>query len=279
MSDKTDTSPGNGASKESQPEKSEAEPKPDAPAPQVEKAGAKDPPEKDAKDPAAAAAAPASVVAPSAGAAPAAGAAPSGDPLADAKAEALKNREQWIRTAADFDNFRKRARREIDDSRKAGREELLKDFLPVFDNLERALVSAQRATEVKPVVDGLNMIMKQFGDTLGRSGIQKVPTKGTLFDPTLHEAIQQVESDEAPGTVVAEVQGGYMQGERLVRAALVVVAQPRASAAKDEAKDGATDGANAAKETKEAGTTAGGGGADKPSDTSTGENGENKAEG
>jgi molecular chaperone GrpE len=164
-----------------------------------------------------------------------------GDPFAEAaeaRAEAAKNREQWVRTAADFDNYRKRARREVEDSKKSGREELLKDFLPVFDNLERALQSAQRATEVKGVVDGLVMIMKQFGDTLGRSGITKVPTKGMHFDPTIHEAIQQVESDEAPGTVVAEVQAGYMQGERLVRAALVVVAQPRANAApaKEEPK-------------------------------------------
>jgi len=160
-----------------------------------------------------------------------------GDALAEARAEAQKNRDQWVRTAADYDNFRKRSRREVEDSRKSGREELLKDFLPVFDNLERALQSAQRATEVKGVVDGLTMIMKQFADTLGRSGITKVPTKGNLFDPTMHEAIQQVESDEPPGTVVAEVQAGYMQGERLVRAALVVVAQPRANAAKPEAKE------------------------------------------
>ena len=166
------------------------------------------------------------------------------DALAEAKADAQKNRDQWVRSAADFDNFRKRARRDIDDAKKAGREELLKDFLPVFDNLERALVSAQRATEVKPVVDGLTMVMKQFADTLGRSGIQKVPTKGAQFDPTMHEAIQQVESDETPGTVVAEVQAGYLQGERLVRAALVVVAQPRASqGASQGASPGASPGA------------------------------------
>jgi molecular chaperone GrpE len=191
-----------------------------------------------------------------------------GDPLAEAKAEAQKNRENWVRTAADFDNFRKRARREVDEAKKSGREDLLKDFLPVFDNLERALQSAQRATEVKPVVDGLNMVMKQFNDMLGRSGITKVPTKGAQFDPTMHEAIQQVESDEPPGTVVAEVQGGYMQGDRLVRAALVVVSQPRANAepaagdAPAEKKDG--DGAPGAP-----GAT-GGGGKDAPAEAPEG---------
>jgi molecular chaperone GrpE len=151
------------------------------------------------------------------------------DRLEEAKAEAAKMKEQWIRTAADFDNFRKRTRRELDDARKTGREEILKEFLPVFDNLERAIQSAQRAQEVKAVADGLQMILRQYGDTLGRVGIQKVPTIGKQFDPTHHEAIQQIESDEhVPGTIVAEVQPGYIQGERLIRAAMVVVAKPKA---------------------------------------------------
>jgi molecular chaperone GrpE len=132
--------------------------------------------------------------------------APPADPVAEAKAEAARFKEQWMRSAADFDNFRKRSRKELEDTRKAGREELLKDLLPVFDNLERAMTSAERATEVKPVSDGLKMVLRQFTDTLGRSGITKVPTVGSLFDPSLHEAIQQVETDEHPaGTVVAEV--------------------------------------------------------------------------
>jgi molecular chaperone GrpE len=120
------------------------------------------------------------------------------DPVAEAKAEALRFKEQWMRSAADFDNFRKRTRRELEDTRKAGREELLKDLLPVFDNLERAMTSAERATEIKPVSDGLKMVLRQFVDTIGRSGITKVPTVGSQFDPTIHEAIQQVETDEHP---------------------------------------------------------------------------------
>ena len=174
--------------------------------------------------------------------APASGTAPGGeeaqaaavDPVAEAKAEALRFKEQWMRSAADFDNFRKRSRKELEDTRKAGREELLKDLLPVFDNLERAMTSAERATEVKPVSDGLKMVLRQFVDTLGRSGISKVPTIGQQFDPGLHEAIQQIETDEhEPGTVVAEVQPGYLQGDRLIRAAMVIVAKPKISAAPD----------------------------------------------
>ena len=160
----------------------------------------------------------------------------SADPIAEAKAEAQRFKDQWMRSAADFDNFRKRSRKELEDTRKAGREELLKDLLPVFDNLERAMTSAERATEVKPVSEGLKLVLRQFTDTLARSGITKVPTVGQPFDPSMHEAIQQVETDEvAPGTVMAEVQPGYLQGERLVRAAMVVVAKPSAGASPESA--------------------------------------------
>lgn len=157
------------------------------------------------------------------------------DPLAEAKAEVAKMKEQWMRTAADFDNFRKRSRRELEDMRKAGKEDLLKEFFPVFDNLERAIQSAQRATDVKAVAEGLTMVLRQYTDTLARGGITKVPTVGTQFNPSHHEAIQQVETDEhPPGTVVAEVQPGYAQGDRLVRAAMVVVAKPKTEKKSDD---------------------------------------------
>ncbi|MBX3219784.1 MAG: nucleotide exchange factor GrpE [Labilithrix sp.] len=163
-------------------------------------------------------------------AAPSSAAGPA-DPVAEAKAEAVRMKEQWMRTAADFDNFRKRARRELEETRKAGKEDLLKEFLPVFDNLERAIQSAQRATDVKAVAEGLQMVLRQYLDTLSRGGISKVPAVGAQFDPTYHEAIQQVETDDQPpGTVVAEVQPGYLQGDRLIRAAMVVVAKPKAAA-------------------------------------------------
>ena len=84
--------------------------------------------------------------------------APPPDPLAEARTEAARLKEVWMRTAADYDNYRKRARRELEDARKAGREELLKDLLPVFDNLERGIQSAQQAADVKAVTDGLGMI-------------------------------------------------------------------------------------------------------------------------
>ena len=100
----------------------------------------------------------------------------------------------------------------------------------MFDNLERAIQSAQRSTDVKAVSDGLSMVQRQFVESLAREGIARVPTVGHAFDPSVHEAIQQVEtSDHEPGTVLAEVQPGYKQGERLVRAAMVVVAKAKSS--------------------------------------------------
>jgi molecular chaperone GrpE len=152
-----------------------------------------------------------------------------GDPLTQAQAEAARLKDAWLRTAADFDNFRKRTRRELDDARRNGREDLLRVLLPVFDNLERALQSAQRSSDVRAMADGLKMVERQFVDALGREGIVRIPTVGQPFDPSVHEAIQQVETgDHEPGTVLAEVQPGYTQGDRLLRAAMVVVAKPKA---------------------------------------------------
>ena len=163
------------------------------------------------------------------------------DPLAQAQAEAAKLKDAWLRTAADFDNFRKRTRKELEDARRSGREDLLRALLPVFDNLERAIQSAQRSSDVKAVADGLALVQRQFTESLGREGIARIPTVGQPFDPGFHEAIQQVEtSDHEPGTVLAEVQPGYVQGDRLVRAAMVVVAKAKA----DEAKAGSETAAS-----------------------------------
>ncbi len=157
------------------------------------------------------------------------------DLLAQAQAESQRLKDSWMRAVADLDNYRKRARREVDDAHRSGREDLLRTLLPVFDNLERAMHSAQRASDVKAVAEGLAMVLRQFGEALGRVGIQKVTTVGEVFDPTVHEAIQQIETADHPaGTVVAEVQPGYAQGDRLVRAAMVIVARPPVAAPSDK---------------------------------------------
>lgn len=165
------------------------------------------------------------------------------DPLETARLEVGRLKEMWMRTAADFDNFRKRTRKEVEDARRNGREELLKELLPVFDNLERAIQSATRTSDVKAMTEGLTMVQRQFIDALGREGIARVPTIGRPFDPGMHEAIQQVETSEhEPGTVIAEVQPGYSQGERLLRAAMVVVARGKSDdAANGEGSSEATN--------------------------------------
>ncbi len=148
------------------------------------------------------------------------------DPLDAARADAARLKEQLLRTAADFDNFRKRSRKEVADAEQRGLDNLLRDLLPVFDNLERAVQHAESATDVGSLVDGIRMVMKQFSDTLGRMNIERVEGVGAVFDPSVHEAIQQMVTEEhPPGTVAAEVQAGYRQGERLIRPAMVVVAK------------------------------------------------------
>ena len=148
------------------------------------------------------------------------------DPLEEAKAESQKLRDQLLRVAADFDNFRKRSRREISDAEKRAQEQLLRELLPVFDNLERAAAVAETATDVKALADGIGLVMKQFHDTLAKLGIERIVAIGQPFDPAVHEAVQQIETAEhQPGTVMAEVQAGYRANDRLIRPALVVVAK------------------------------------------------------
>jgi molecular chaperone GrpE len=152
------------------------------------------------------------------------------DPLERAQAEAARLKDQLLRTAADFDNYKKRSRKEIGDAAKLAREEMLRELLPVFDNLERATSAAGSATDVKALTDGINMVMRQFVDTLGKIGIERVPALGQPFDPAVHEAVQHLETAEhSPGTVAMELQAGYRTGERVIRPAMVVVAKAPAS--------------------------------------------------
>jgi molecular chaperone GrpE len=142
------------------------------------------------------------------------------------ESEIAKLRDQLLRTAADFDNFRKRSRREAEDAQKRGRESAIKDLLPVFDNLERAASHAEGAGDAKSLADGLRIVLKQFNDTLDKMGVKRVQTVGAPFDPSVHEAIQHLPSADHPsGVILAEVQSGYSMGDHLIRAAMVVVSK------------------------------------------------------
>jgi len=146
---------------------------------------------------------------------------------------------QQKRLAADFENFRRRARREAEDTRKFATERLVKDLLPVLDNLARALGAAE---EESPLRTGVGMVRKQLLDTLGRYGLAGFESEEHPFDPTRHEAISLVEREGVPdGTVVDVFQDGYLMHERLIRPAMVIVSRqpsraPAAPAAPKQAR-------------------------------------------
>jgi molecular chaperone GrpE len=140
--------------------------------------------------------------------------------------------DRLLRTAADFDNFKKRSRRDQQEAVRRAEEKLVIEFLPVLDNLERALAHAEG--EHGTLLDGVAMVHKQFLALLERFDIRPFESLDTAFDPERHEAIQQAISDRALGTVCQVMQKGYCRGERLVRPALVVVSLGPAPAATTE---------------------------------------------
>lgn len=143
-------------------------------------------------------------------------------------------KEQLLRVAADFENFRKRSRKELEETRRRAIEDTLREVLPIVDNLERAAQAAKETTDVTAVADGVAMVLRGFEDIAARLGLRRVPSVGERFDPTRHDAMQQQETGEhAPGTIVAEIVPGYELGDRLLRPAMVIVARPPTSDATD----------------------------------------------
>jgi len=156
-------------------------------------------------------------------------AAPPIDGGAEARAERDRLKDQLLRIAADFDNFRKRTKRDLDDAYRRGKEDVVRELLPVFDNLERAVAAAESAKDIDAMLEGVRMVLKLFEDGAARFGLTRIPSVGQRFDPNVHDAIQQIETaDKEPGTILAELVPGYRLGDRLVRAAMVVVARPPA---------------------------------------------------
>ena len=165
--------------------------------------------------------------------------------LEKAHTERDRMREQLLRIAADFDNFRKRSRKEIEEVRRRTIEDTLREVLPIVDNLERAADAMTDATEVSAVADGVHMVLRGFEDIANRLSLKRVPTVGHRFDPTCHDAMQQEETNEhAPGTIISEVVPGYYLAERLLRPAMVVVAKPPTGTG-DQGGDSSEDGEGA----------------------------------
>jgi molecular chaperone GrpE len=146
--------------------------------------------------------------------------------LAAKEQEAKENYDRYVRQIAEAENFKKRNARERDDAIRYANEMLLKDLLPVIDNLERAIAHAASGKNRKPLVEGVEMVLKGFLDVLSKFGVSQIIAVGQPFDPSKHEAIAQVVSDSHdPNVVIEELHRGYMFRDRLLRAALVSVAK------------------------------------------------------
>ncbi len=167
------------------------------------------------------------------------------EPAPDWEAQYEKTRNQLLRVAADFENFKKRSKRDLTDVANRARDEVLQELLPVIDNLERAIEHADTAAEcVDPdtLLEGVRMVMRQFESSMERFSVKAFDSVGQPFDPNFHEALQQRESDEVPpGHVLEEFRKGYMMGDRLVRPAMVVVAAAPTGNGEGEAVEDAGD--------------------------------------
>ena len=142
------------------------------------------------------------------------------------EAELSEAQERVLRTAADAENFKKRLQREKEEQTRYANESLIRELLTVIDNLERALEHSGSESDQEGLVEGLNMTLKSFLDTLTRFGCTQVEAEGKPFDPNFHEAVSQEESaDHEPNTVLNELQKGYMLKERLLRPAMVLVSK------------------------------------------------------
>ncbi len=148
-----------------------------------------------------------------------------GDAEISTERELRETKERLLRLAADFENFRKRQERERQDHTRFANERLLRDLLPVVDNLERAWESARRSGDAPAITAGLELILQEFQRVLQRAGAEAIEALGKPFDPALHEALQQVESETVePGSVATEILRGYTLNGRVLRPALVAVA-------------------------------------------------------
>jgi len=141
------------------------------------------------------------------------------------RAEARDNRDRMLRLAADFENFKKRNERERQEYMRFANERLLREFLPVVDNMSRAVDAARKSGDSVAIVAGIDIVLQEMVKLLKKYGVEPVPAMGLAFNPAYHEALQQVESEEAPpGTVVAEIQRGYTLNGRVLRPSMVAVA-------------------------------------------------------
>jgi molecular chaperone GrpE len=154
--------------------------------------------------------------------------------------EASENLNRYLRERAELENFKKRTQREREDAIRYANEGLIRDLVPIIDNLERAVAHAKTGVDGRPLIEGVDLVLKGLVDVFTRHGVVQVTAVGEVFDPTKHEAMAQVESDQhKANTVVEEFNKGYLYRDRLLRPALVSVA---ISSRDKEIKDGERSG-------------------------------------
>lgn len=153
--------------------------------------------------------------------------------LAAAKQEAAANYDRYTRAVADMENFRKRTLREKEELRQYAASGVMEDVIPILDNLTLGLAAAKQQSEVKGIVDGVNLVLEQFKTTLGRHGLKEISPSGQRFDPNFHECIShQPSGDIAEEHVMQVVRPGYTLNGRLLRPASVIVSSGPAKEAK-----------------------------------------------
>jgi len=149
--------------------------------------------------------------------------------LAAKEQEMAEAHDRLLRVSADYENYKKRSAREMEDFRKYANQSLLKEMLTVVDNLELAINSAKEEKNTdKKLIEGLNLTRNEMLRVFEKFNVKPITARGEIFDPAFHEAVMREESDDYPeNTVLSEFQKGYLIHDRLLRPAMVVVAVPK----------------------------------------------------
>jgi len=147
--------------------------------------------------------------------------------LDEKEKEVKEIHDRMLRLAADLENYKKRATREKEELVKFSNEEVIKSILPFVDNLERAVDHSDKASEAESLVEGAKLTIRQLLQALNKFGLSPIESLGKPFDPTFHEAVMVVATDQhQPNHVVEEFRKGYLLHDRLIRPAAVSVSKP-----------------------------------------------------
>jgi molecular chaperone GrpE len=163
--------------------------------------------------------------------------------LEETERQLAELKDKYLRVLAENENTRKRMRQQAEENVRMEREKLLRELLPVVDNLERTVAAARGGGNGKPIVEGAELVLRSMMDFLRSFGVMQISAKGERFDPALHEALDHVEAaGHEPDTVVNEHHAGYKIGDRILRPARVTVAKaPSTQAAATDRQGTAQD--------------------------------------